>query len=752
MKRILMVLLALAMTRTVALAQGGDADSLIPGEYRGEGQGFGGGISVTLTVDADGIAGITAEGEKETPSVGGAALEALCAGALATNGREIDGVSGATFTSDGFKDALADALGQAAGRPDAEGGALIDGTYEETVYGNNFDVPFKVATTFEGGRIQAIEVTDIGGEWSSYDTTMLDAAAGTIIPRILESQSLAVDATAGATASSSAIRRAVRLAIEEAGGNAADFQTEIPKSAEKVALDYDVVVVGLGASGVAAYYSAAQSGATVLGIEKAAYVGGTSITTGGPLCVNPASPMLKPYDADGNEIVTDEDAFIALWEKDTSAGTENGAKKDLVEMMVRESGDTIDWTVSDLGFAYVPLTPFTYPDLVVYACYDGSVKTPHDAYVDALDRAKALNEKNDYLLEVAGTGLLFHEDGSVEGVAAVGYDGTAYEIHAGSVILCTGGFAGNSEMMQKYVGYTMAIYGMDQNDGVMMQSAIDHGAATYNIGVAPLTHNARTVTDLHMSDVSPAHQKTLTAMILSGDVLAVDESGARFTSETDLMGLGETNTRANGSYYVIADENYFADLKENGFKTVDFMVNNRDFSSPFSAQRLTATPEYYLAEQDPIAEMDAILAHGIEAGVVFEGATAEELSEKIGAPQLADAIAQYNQAVEAGVDDAFGKDVSMMHPIGVNGEKIYAVKAKGFCFTTSGGLDVNERIEVLNVDGKVIPGLYACGTDSLGVLFSEESGYMDYGGVAHGWCFVSGKIAGENAAAFSKAR
>lgn len=63
-------------------------------------------------------------------------------------------------------------------------------------------------------------------------------------------------------------------------------------------------------------------------------------------------------------------------------------------------------------------------------------------------------------------------------------------------------------------------------------------------------------------------------------------------------------------------------------------------------------------------------------------------------------------------------------------------------------MDVNENIEVLDADGNVIPGLYACGTDSIGVFFTEETGYIDYGGVAHGWCFTSGKIAGENAAAY----
>lgn len=54
----------------------------------------------------------------------------------------------------------------------------------------------------------------------------------------------------------------------------------------------------------------------------------------------------------------------------------------------------------------------------------------------------------------------------------------------------------------------------------------------------------------------------------------------------------------------------------------------------------------------------------------------------------------------------------------------------------------------LRLPSRITPGLYACGTDSIGVFFTEETGYIDYGGVAHGWCFTSGKIAGENAAAY----
>ena len=169
-----------------------------------------------------------------------------------------------------------------------------DGTYEETVYGNNFTIPFKVAVTFENNAITAIEVTDRGGEWAEYDDSILQSAIDTFIPRIIEAQSIAVDATTGATLSCAGIRNAVRMAIEEASGDVKNFQMKPEKSTETVVIEgYDVVVVGLGASGIMAYCNAADAGAKVFGIDAAARIGGTSTQTSGPMAVNPASESVQ---------------------------------------------------------------------------------------------------------------------------------------------------------------------------------------------------------------------------------------------------------------------------------------------------------------------------------------------------------------------------------------------------------------------------------------------------------------------------
>ena len=167
-----------------------------------------------------------------------------------------------------------------------------------------------------------------------------------------------------------------------------------------------------------------------------------------------------------------------------------------------------------------------------------------------------------------------------------------------------------------------------------------------------------------------------------------------------------------------------------------------DFSS-------MSNSEYYLNTNEPITDLDKIISLGEDLGIVVEADSIEELQEKLGADNLSETITNYNSYAESGNDPEWNKSAENMTAISTTSTKYYAIKATEYCYSTTGGLDVNENIEVLDNDGNVISGLYACGTDSLGVLLGEEQGYIDYGGVAHGWCFTSGKLAGTNAAEYA---
>lgn len=168
-----------------------------------------------------------------------------------------------------------------------------------------------------------------------------------------------------------------------------------------------------------------------------------------------------------------------------------------------------------------------------------------------------------------------------------------------------------------------------------------------------------------------------------------------------------------------------------------------------AAESSDSNKEYALMANDPIDDLDQIIEIGEDMDIVYEADSIEELADQIGAEDLAETVADYNSYADAGNDPEFGKSADNMSSLDDGSTKYYAIEANAYNYSTTGGLNVNADIEVLDQDGNVIKGLYACGTDSLGTLLDEDTGYMDYGGIAHGWCFTSGKTAGKNAAEYA---
>ena len=114
-------------------------------------------------------------------------------------------------------------------------------------------------------------------------------------------------------------------------------------------------------------------------------------------------------------------------------------------------------------------------------------------------------------------------------------------------------------------------------------------------------------------------------------------------------------------------------------------------------------------------------------------------------------MAKYNEACAKGVDDEFGKDPSLLWALGEEGP-YYAIASASVVYSTCGGLDVDTEIRVLKEDGVTpIGGLYAVGNDSGGVLYTNIKPYVTYGGAALGWAFTSGRLAGQNAVAYTTA-
>ncbi len=255
-----------------------------PGTYTGTADGFNGKVEVTITTTDSTITAIDVAADGETPNVGGAAIDPLKAAAMEAQSADIDAVAGATFTSDGFKAALASAIDQAKGiaapADDAAAAAPLAfnaGTYEGT--GTGYNGPVTVSATFTDSALTGIEVT-ASAETDQVGTPAFDI----LIPQMIEANGTGVDTVGGATFSSRALKEAVNAAAEAAGVTDKDAFTAntvevTPGDAwEKT---FDVVVVGGGGAGIAAAAQAAQDGNTVLVIEKNAQIGGNTLVSGG---------------------------------------------------------------------------------------------------------------------------------------------------------------------------------------------------------------------------------------------------------------------------------------------------------------------------------------------------------------------------------------------------------------------------------------------------------------------------------------
>lgn len=702
----------------------------ITGEFTDAQIGFGGDVFVTLLVQNGVVTSFSAEGRDETAGIGGAAIEQINE-KLATfvskrvdeiDVSTVDAVSGATVTSKAVLNGAIHVVKMALGEDTEVKTPVNDGDYVVEAIGNSVTKYVQTKVSFKDGKIFGIEVLD-HGETIGIFQTVVDF----LIPRIIEHQSLAVDSITGATVSSNAMKDAVAKAITEAGGDVSEWYTPVEKSTESVKLEgYDVIVVGLGGSGIASYLSAAQNGATVFGIESAAKIGGTSTNVSGPMAINPSIKMEQ--ENEGKKWLEEEDLI-----EDWLAYTRGDAKEELVRLFVNESGETLDWLMTDFDFKVGPMRAFFHPKgWVVWCTYDAPIKNEHGTektpmFQDALDKAKAMNKKNGYELELTATDLIT-EGGKIVGVRATRYDGATYEVYGKSVILATGGYIGDAEMSKKYLGSVYNSEAMLQNNGAGIKMAMAVGAATYNIDMPPMVHIAQTKTIIRNDDLNPDGKAVLSAFVLKSDCMFTDPNGERFMSEAGNIAFD--NWKAGGTYYAIYSQAQMDEYKANGMKIV--------------AAPMFLNQGGKLEANTPIADLDNILKVGEQYGIVVKADTMEDLAKKLNAPKLVESAKAYSSYAK-GEKDPFGKSKELFSPLEEG--PFYAVIGAGYVYGSCGGLDIDENMNVLRADGTAIENLYAVGQDSMGVLFTNKDAYVTYGGAAQGWVITSGRLAGANAAA-----
>ena len=225
-------------------------------------------------------------------------------------------------------------------------------------------------------------------------------------------------------------------------------------------------------------------------------------------------------------------------------------------------------------------------------------------------------------------------------------------------------------------------------------------------------------------------------MGINSNALQVGPDGVRHFNESGTFAFW-----AGGpSWFTIYGGDYVDGLAESGYpgEEEDFQKSTKVFG------------QGGYPNATPIPQIYEVLETAERKGYAFKADTLEELAEKIGVP--ADAftaqVERYEGYCTSGVDEEFGKSAKTLVSQ-INRPPYYAIKADATPYATIAALDVDTDLNVLKSDGTTkIAGLYACGNDSGGVLYTNLEPYAQYGGVALGWAFTSGRLAGANAASY----
>jgi len=602
-----------------------------------------------------------------------------------------------------------------AGKAEA-GAGLTDGSYEITVDGRNGKLT--VTTEIKDGKIAQVKVGD------NTETPEVAAAALEQIPEaIVSAGSPAVDAVTGATITSEAIMEAVKQAITAAGGDPENFTaSETAKSTEVKDLKADVVVVGAGAAGVSAALTAQQAGAEVILLEKAATPGGVSIIAGGPMGID--SKDQKEAGVAGTFTTAD---VLKYWQ-DYNCWMDDGQ---LFYNIANRSGETIDWLEDNgMEFTFMGTEQAAHADgFQTYHIYkDQENKLGY--YTKLVDKFKA--DGGQVFFETPATELKAEND-KITGVVAVSKDGTTYEISCDAVVLGTGGFGANADMIEEEVGFPLETFttGTQTGDGATMSRAIGAGKGKTIQQYHGVTSYSGIQTGQGKDEIAKA--------IYMPTSVWVNRRAARFCPE-DLnydTALCSNAAATQGEYYFsIISEDMVKALEEGGAKALDVDI-------PVAYE--PTIPMFSIDEG--WTGFRAALEDGVQKGIVFKGNSVKELAENMGVDveTLEKTLADYNASCEKGVDPVYGKASKYMKSLGDG--VLYAVKARPVSLGGIGGVLVNSNLQVIKDDGTVIKGLYAAGND---VAEMYNNSYPLVEGVSMMNALTGGRICGEEAANYVK--
>jgi fumarate reductase flavoprotein subunit len=472
------------------------------------------------------------------------------------------------------------------------------------------------------------------------------------------------------------------------------------KTSDIETLAAEIVVIG-GGGGLAAAAAAAEKGAKVTLLEKRKKTGGNIALARGFLAAE--SPVQKRMKIDARK----EDLFktamnYAHW-------TINPR---IIRALMDKSGETIQWFEEmEVSFKDVP-----------HSYQNQFPRIYHIPEGYGAKLVKVLLEKCDdlgvqILCETPAKRILTGERGEVTGVLAIRKD-KEIRINAKSVIIATGGFSGNRELLKKYYPHytdSLRLYGLP-NVGDGLHMATEAGAAIEGLGT--------------ILAMGPLFEGSLYvhAVAMESNTVWVNRRGERFVNEgyeVPSETANALNRQPDKISYTLLDEKIKQSFMREG------LIKGIESRFPITT-RMTDLEKYLLKD--------------VESGKVKISRSWEEIARWIGADfgVLKNTINEYNSYCSKGCDDMFYKDRRFLQPLQT--PPFYALKCCQAFHGTIGGIKINHDMEVLDHHESPIPGLYAAGNDTGGWVSDTYCFVLT--GTALAFALNSGRIAGENAAKY----
>ncbi len=547
---------------------------------------------------------------------------------------------------------------------------FVAGTYEGD--GQGHAGPIKVAVTVSETEIESIEILEFNDSEFAVDP------ANTIIENIIKANSSEIDAVAGASITSKGMLEAVSAALAGAYVDGVQPVASTPDVDETESVQLEdretgIVIIGAGGAGLTAAIEAAMNGAEVIVVEKMPIVGGnTKYATGG----------LNAAETTSQEALGIEDT-VEIFIEDTMVGGGNLNNPELVRVLAENSAGTVEWLqgigadLSDVG---------RMGGASVNRTHRPAGGAPVGSHVMDVLHAKAIElgveiMLNSEVVEVLGDGT------AANGVVVKTAEGT-FNINAKAVIIATGGFGANNDLVASY-DPALKGYGTTNHPGAT--GDVTEFAKAFDVAYVDMEQIQTHPT------VMPSNNYMITEAVRGNGAILVNREAERFVNELE--------TRA-----VVSD----AQLAQTGASS------------------------YLMFDQSVRESLSAIEGY-YKKGFLVEGATLAELAEKLemDADTLVATFETYNGYVSGGTDEAFARQ-DMPRELAVG--PYYAVEVAPAVHHTMGGVMITVGGEVVGADGEVIPGLYAAGEVTGGV-----HGNNRLGGNAMADITIFGRIAAQNA-------